>query len=186
MFSAQFTDTDYASTLAHAIVDTVREPFVVLDEDLRVVAASRSFYRTFTVSPGCTQGKLLYELGNGEWNTPDLRTLLGKILPEHGAMENFEVEHDFPDIGRRTMLLNARKVLYEQGSRANILLGIEDITGQRFVEREKDGTAPPEGRVAWRNSTSDRQQSADHRQYHHVEGQDGAVGRNPAAFERGP
>ena len=117
MFSAQFTDTDYASTLAHAIVDTVREPFVVLDEDLRVVAASRSFYRAFTVSPGITQGKLLYELGNGEWNTPKLRALLGKILPEHGAMENFKLEHDFPDIGRRTMLLNARRVLYEQGSR---------------------------------------------------------------------
>jgi two-component sensor histidine kinase len=138
MFSEQFTDSHDASALAHAIVDTVREPFVVLDEDLRVIAASRSFYRTFTVNPGETQGKLLYELGDGEWNTPKLRTLLGKILPEHGAMEDCEVEHDFPDIGRRTMLLNARKVFYEEGARANILLGIEDITGQRLLDREKD------------------------------------------------
>jgi two-component sensor histidine kinase len=138
MFGQQFTDSGDASALANAIVDTVREPFVVLDEDLRVVAASRSFYRTFAVNPGETQGKLLYELGDGEWNTPKLRTLLGRILPEYGAMEDCEVEHDFPEIGRRTILLNARKVFYEQSSRANILLGIEDITGQRFLEREKD------------------------------------------------
>jgi two-component sensor histidine kinase len=138
MFSQQFTDSRDAATLAHAIVDTIREPFVVLDEDLRVVAASRAFYRTFTVSPVNTQGKLLYELGDGEWNTPKLRTLLGRILPEQGAMEDCEVEHDFPDLGRRTMLLNARKVFYEEGARANILLGIEDITSQRFLENEKD------------------------------------------------
>jgi two-component sensor histidine kinase len=138
MFTEQFVDIRDASTLAHAIVDTVREPFVVLDEELRVVAASRSFYRTFTVNPLETQGKLLYELGDGEWNTPKLRSLLGKILPEHGAMEDCEVEHTFPDLGRRTMLLNARQIFYEEGSRANILLGIEDITGHRLLEQEKD------------------------------------------------
>jgi two-component sensor histidine kinase len=138
MFSEQFTDSQDAAALAHAIVDTVREPFVVLDEDLRVVAASRSFYRTFAVHPKDTQGKLLYDLGDGAWNTPTLRTLLGRILPERGAMEGCEVEHDFPDIGRRTMLLNARKVFYEAGSRSNILLGIEDITGQRSLEHAKD------------------------------------------------
>jgi two-component sensor histidine kinase len=138
MFSEQFTDSHVAATLAHAIVDTVRDPFVVLDEDLRVIAASRSFYRTFTVSPVNTQGRLLYELGGGEWNTPKLRTLLGRILPEQGGMEDCEVEYDFPEIGRRTMLLNARKVFYEESARANILLVIEDITGRRFLEREKD------------------------------------------------
>jgi chemotaxis protein methyltransferase CheR len=138
MFSEQFTDSHDASTFASAIIDTVREPFVVLDEDLRVVAASRSFCHTFTINPRDIQGKLLYELGDGEWNTPKLRTLLGKILPERGVMECCEVEHDFPDIGRRTMRLNARKMFYEEGSRTNILLGIEDITSQRFLEREKD------------------------------------------------
>jgi two-component sensor histidine kinase len=138
MFTEQFTDGHDAAILASAIVDTLREPFIVLDGDLRIVAASRSFYRTFAVSPGDTQGKLLYELRDGEWNTPKLRTLLGRILPERGAIEDCEVEHDFPDVGCRTMLLNARKVFYEAGSRANILLGIEDVTRQRFLEREKD------------------------------------------------
>ncbi len=138
MLSEQFTDGHDASALAAAIIDTVREPFVLLDEGLRVVAASRSFYRTFTVNPQDIQGRLLYELGDGEWNTPKLRTLLGKVLPERGVMEGCEVEHDFPEIGRRTMLLNARRVFYEEGSRANILLGIEDITSQRLLESEKD------------------------------------------------
>jgi two-component sensor histidine kinase len=138
MFSEQFTDGHDAFVLANAIVDTVREPFLVLDENLRVVAASRSFYRTFAVNPAETQGKLLYELGNGEWNTLKLRTLLGKILPGIGAMEDCEVEHDFRDIGRRTMLLNARKIFYEEGCRANILRGVDDVTGRRLLQREKD------------------------------------------------
>jgi PAS domain-containing protein len=102
MFSKQFSDTDDASVLARAIVDTVREPLVVLDEDIRIVAASRSFYRTFAISPGDTQGKLLYELGEGEWNTRKLRTLLERILPERGAMEDCEVQHKVPGVGRRS------------------------------------------------------------------------------------
>ena len=138
MFRKHFTNVQDACALAHAIVDTVREPLVVLDQDLRVIAASRSFYLTFMVNPDETEGKLLYELGDGEWDIPKLRLLLGKIIPEHGAMEGYEVEHDFPNIGPRTMLLNARKVFYEIGSHTNILLGIEDVTEQRVLEREKD------------------------------------------------
>jgi chemotaxis protein methyltransferase CheR len=139
MFRKQFADVQDAFALAHAIVDTVREPLVVLDDELRVVAASRSFYLTFKVNRNETQGKLLFELGDGVWDIPKLRLLLGKIIPERGEMEDYEVDHDFPDIGRRTMLLNARKVFYEVGSHANIiLLGIEDVTGKRALEREKD------------------------------------------------
>jgi two-component sensor histidine kinase len=139
MFRKQFTDVQDAFALAHAIVDTVREPLVVLDDELRVVAASRSFYLTFKVNRSETQGRLLFELGDGAWDIPKLRLLLGKIIPERGEMEDYEVDHDFPDIGRRTMLLNARKVFYEVGSHANIiLLGIEDVTGKRALEREKD------------------------------------------------
>jgi chemotaxis protein methyltransferase CheR len=139
MFRKQFTDVQDAFALAHAIVDTVREPLVVLDDELRVVAASRSFYLTFKVDRDATQGKLLFKLGNGAWDIPKLRLLLAKIIPEHGEMEDYEVEHDFPDIGQRTMLLNARRVFYEVGSHANIiLLGIEDVTGKRALEREKD------------------------------------------------
>jgi len=139
MFRRQFTDVQDALSLAHAIVDSVREPLVVLDDELRVVAASRSFYLTFKVDRNETQGKLLFELGDGAWDIPKVRLLLGKIIPEHGEMEDYEVDHDFPGIGRRTMLLNARKVFYEVGSHANIiLLGIEDVTGKRALEREKD------------------------------------------------
>jgi len=138
MFRKQFPKVQDAWILAHAIVDTVREPLIVLDQDLRVVAASRSFYLTFKVNADDTQGKLLYDLGDGQWDIPKLRLLLGKIVPEQGAMENYEVEHDFPSIGRRTMLLNARKVFYEKGSHSTILVGIEDITEKRILENEKD------------------------------------------------
>ena len=143
MFSKQFSDLQSACAFAEAIVNTVREPLVVLDQDLRVVAASRSFYRTFKAEPGETEGRLLYELGNGEWNIPKLRALLEKILPAHGAIEAgaieaYEIERVFAGIGRRTMCLNARKVIYEAGGGANILLGIEDITYRLILEGEKD------------------------------------------------
>jgi two-component sensor histidine kinase len=143
MFRKQFSDLQNACAFAEAIVNTVREPLVVLDQDLRVIAASRAFYRTFRVKPEDTEGRLLYALGGGQWDIPKLRSLLEKILPvrgaiEAGAIEAYEIEHYFPDIGRRTMCLNARKVFYETDSRANILLGIEDITERLVLEREKD------------------------------------------------
>ena len=100
-------------SLEEAIVDTVREPLVVLDDELRVVVASRSFYRAFEATPEDTEGRTLYELGNGQWNIPALHTLLEQIIPQHTTIEAYEVEHDFPTIGRRAMLLNARKVFYE-------------------------------------------------------------------------
>ena len=143
MFRKQLTDLQHACAFAEAIVNTVREPLVVLDQDLRVIAASRSFYRTFKVTQKDTEGRLLYELGDGAWDIPKLRLLLGRILPtdgaiEAGAIEAYEIEHDFPGIGRRTMCLNARKVFYEKGSRGKILLGMEDITERLKLEREKD------------------------------------------------
>jgi chemotaxis protein methyltransferase CheR len=139
MFRKQFPKVEDAWTLAHAIVDTVRAPLIVLDQDLRVVAASRSYYLTFKVNVDDTHGKLLYDLGDGQWDIPQLRLSLGKIVPDQGAMENYEVERDFPNIGRRTMLLYARKVFYEKGSKhSTILLGIEDVTEQRVLEKEKD------------------------------------------------
>jgi two-component sensor histidine kinase/PAS domain-containing protein len=123
---------------AQAIVDTVREPFLVLDHDLRVLAASRSFYSAFKVEPDDTQGRLLYSLGDCQWDIPKLRLLLEKIVPEHGVMEGYEVEHKFPGLGHRTMCLNARRVFYEGGSHSTILLGIEDVTTHRVLEREND------------------------------------------------
>jgi two-component sensor histidine kinase len=130
-----FDKSDDASALANAIVDTIREPLLVLDQDLRVVAASRSFYLTFKVNRQDTEGRRLYTLGNGQWDIPALRLLLEQIVPEHTVMEAYEVEQEFPGIGRRTMLLNARKVFYEGNSHSTLLLAIEDVTERRATER---------------------------------------------------
>src|ERR1051325_3695180 len=108
-FRDQFVNIADACALAQSIVDTVREPVMVLDKGLRVVAASRSFDSTFKVRPEDTQGRLLYTLGDGQWNIPKLRVLLEKIIPEHGIMEGYEVAHNFHDLGHRTMYLNARQ-----------------------------------------------------------------------------
>jgi two-component sensor histidine kinase len=138
-FRQQFTDVADACALAQGIVDTVHEPVLVLDKELRVIAASRSFYSAFEVSPEETQGRLLYALGHGQWDIPKLRVLLEKIIPERGVIEGYEVEHEFPNLGQRTMCLNARQVFYEGGADTTILLGMEDVTERRILEREKDG-----------------------------------------------
>ena len=96
--------------LAEAIVDAIREPLLVLGPDLRVIAASRSFYRTFAVTPRKTEGRLVFDLGDGQWNIPKLRALLEDIIPKRRTVESYEVDHEFPSIGRRVMLVNARRV----------------------------------------------------------------------------
>jgi PAS domain S-box-containing protein len=126
---------DINVTLARAIVDTVHEPLLVLNEQLRVVVASRSFYTTFQIGPEETQGKLLYDLSDGEWNIAALRLLLDRIVPASEIMEDFAVEQMFPRIGRRTMLLNARRVHSEGSEPPTILLAFEDITERRTSER---------------------------------------------------
>jgi chemotaxis protein methyltransferase CheR len=126
------------NALAHAIVDTVRDPLLVLDEDLLIVAASRSFYQYFKVSQEETDGRHLYSLGDGQWDIPALRERLQQILPKQNALEAFEVEHEFPSIGRRVMVLNARKVFDASAARTTILLGFDDITDRRAVERQRD------------------------------------------------
>ena len=137
-FREQFTNVADACVLAQSIVDTVREPVIVLDKELRVIAASRSFYSAFEVSPEETQGKLLYALGDGQWNIPKLRLLLEKIIPEHGLIADYEVEHEFPHLGTRVMRLNARQAFYDGGAETTILLGIEDVTERLMLERQKD------------------------------------------------
>jgi two-component sensor histidine kinase len=137
-FRKQFVDVADACALACAIVDSVREPMLVLDKDLRVIAANRSFYSTFKVYPDHTQGRLLYSLGEGQWNIPELRVLLDGIVPQFGTIDGFEVEHEFPDLGNRIMRLNARRVFYEGGADSSILLRIEDITDWRRLEGQKD------------------------------------------------
>ncbi|MBU3950010.1 MAG: PAS domain-containing protein, partial [Proteobacteria bacterium] len=101
---------DEASEFAESVINTVREPLISLDQDLRVVTVSRSFYEFFKVKPEETVGQLIYNLGNKQWDIPKLRELLEDILPEKATLDNYEVEHDFATIGRRTMLLNARQI----------------------------------------------------------------------------
>jgi two-component sensor histidine kinase len=133
-----FSVIAHGHSLAEAIVDAIREPLLVLDLDLRVIAASRSFYRTFAVKPRKTEGQPLFDLGDGQWNIPELRTVLEQVVPMRRTVEDYEVEHQFPSIGRRVMLLNARRVFDEDGSVSAILVAIEDVTRRRATEREKD------------------------------------------------
>ena len=118
---------------AQNIVDTVREPLLILDATLRVRSANRAFYQTFHVSPEETEGRLIYELGNGQWDIPDLRTLLEDIVPKSSVFDDFELEHTFPVIGRRVMLLNARKL--QAGHHGELLvLAMEDVTARKRAE----------------------------------------------------
>jgi two-component sensor histidine kinase len=133
-----FQNIEDAQTLAQAIVNTIPEPFIVLDAHFRVLAASVSFYQTFKVDPEHTRGRLLYSLGDGQWDIPALRVLLETVIPKHVAMDGFEVEHDFPNLGRRTMLLNARQVIYGESSNMTVLLAFTDVTARRAIEREKE------------------------------------------------
>jgi PAS domain S-box-containing protein len=119
-----------------AIIATVREPLLVLDKELRIITANRSFYRTFQVNPKETEKQLIYDLGNHQWDIPRLRDLLEDILPMNNAFENFEVEHDFESVGRKTMLLNARKIYREMNQVEMILLAIEDITKRKKAEEK--------------------------------------------------
>jgi two-component sensor histidine kinase len=129
-------DLDDARPLAQAIVDTIREPLLVLDQDLHVVTANRAFYQAFRMKRQDIHGRPVYGLGDGQWDIPELRLLLEGVAPQHPVMEAYEVERDFPIIGRRTMLLNARELFFQKNARKLILLTIEDVTDRRAAERE--------------------------------------------------
>jgi diguanylate cyclase (GGDEF)-like protein/PAS domain S-box-containing protein len=125
-----------ALEFSDAIIATVREPLVVLDKELRIITANRSFYRTFQVNPEETEKRLIYDLGNRQWDIPRLRELLENILPMNNAFEDFEVEHEFNSIGRKTMLLNARKIYRETNHVEMVLLAFEDITERKKAEEQ--------------------------------------------------
>ena len=125
---------DEVSEFAESVINTVREPLISLDQDLRVVSVSRSFYDFFKVNPEETVGQLIYDLGNKQWDIPKLRELLEDILPKKVSFDNYEVEHNFSTIGRRIMLLNARQIKRVWGKERIILLAIEDITERREIE----------------------------------------------------
>jgi signal transduction histidine kinase len=116
---------------AEGIVNTVRVPLVVLDATLHVLMANQYFYTCFQVTPLETEAHLFYDLGNGQWNIPALHDLLHTILPHHTAFDNFEVTHTFPHIGRKTILINARRIVRAAGRPPLILLTLEDITARQ-------------------------------------------------------
>lgn len=125
-------------TYIKTVVDVVREPILILDKDLRVMAGNESFYRTFQVEPKDTEKKVVYELGNGQWNIPSLRKLLEDILPKKTFFKGFEVAHEFPLIGRKVMILNARQIHPKDDTDSGlfppiILLAIEDVTDMMVV-----------------------------------------------------
>src|SRR5687768_8179043 len=128
-------DLKAIETYAQNIVDTVREPLLILDTTLRVRSGNRAFYQTFQVSLEETENRLIYELGNGQWDIPDLRTLLEDIVPKSSVFNDFELAHDFPAIGWCVMLLNARKL--QAGLHGELLvLAMEDVTERRRAEEE--------------------------------------------------
>jgi two-component system, chemotaxis family, CheB/CheR fusion protein len=122
-----------ARNYAESIVETIREPLLVLNGELRVVSANRAFYQTFRVSPQDTENRLVYELGNRQWDIPRLRQLLENILPHNTKFDDFEVDFDFPNIGQRSMLLNARRISNSADSTDLILLAIEDISERKLA-----------------------------------------------------
>jgi PAS domain S-box-containing protein len=141
------TERALAKTLSYAddIIATLREPFVVLNSDLRVKTANRSFYDSFHVSKEETENRLVYDLGNGQWDIPGLRKLLDEVLSKNKSVHDYEVEHTFPELGRKTMLLNARPFPPDSKHPELILLAVEDVSELRKradelaeVSRHKD------------------------------------------------
>ena len=125
---------DEARRYAESILETVREPLLVLDADLKIISANRNFYSTFKVIPGETIGNFIYNLGNKQWDIPKLRELLEEVLPEKQAFDDFEVDHNFQDIGHKIMLLNACRIYRKDIGATMILLAIEDITERKRLE----------------------------------------------------
>lgn len=125
-----------AWTYIRTVIDTAREPFLMLDADLRVLSGNKMFYRYFHVTKRSTENTLVYRLGDGQWDIPALRKLLEKILPKNTFFTDYEVDHDFPGIGRKVLLLNARRIYSADGKQPIILLAMEDITKQKDLEEK--------------------------------------------------
>lgn len=123
-----------AWTYITTVVDTLREPFLILDKDLRVISANKTFYSTFQVKKRDTEGNLVYNLGNGQWNISKLKILLEDILPKNTFFEDFKVDHEFPKIGFKIMMLNARQIYTVGEEKPILLLAMEDVTREKLLE----------------------------------------------------
>jgi PAS domain S-box-containing protein len=128
----------YALDYSEAIVDSVRVPLVVLNKKLQVLTANRAFYDTFKLTPQETENKSIYKLNGSAWNISKLKVLLEKILPANTHLDNYEVAIEFPHMGRRIMLLNARRTYRQVNNTEAILLAFEDITHRKQLEKQKD------------------------------------------------
>src|SRR5476649_843819 len=133
-----FDRVEDARSLAQIVVETVREPLLVLDSKLTILVASNSFHKSFQIDPKDTRNHPLFTLDNGAWDIPALHELLERSLVDQTVVEGFLVSQEFPRIGQRIFQLHARKVLGTDDGHALILLGFEDITDRRAIEREKD------------------------------------------------
>jgi two-component system CheB/CheR fusion protein len=120
----------FALDLGENILDTVREPLIILDDELNVIKANHAFYSMFKVREKDTTGACIYDLGNRQWDNGELRRLLETIIPENNSFDNFVIEHEFPHIGKRKMALNARKLIQEHRKMERILLAFEDVTDE--------------------------------------------------------
>lgn len=131
------------------LVEVARESFLILDADIRVISANPVFYQTFQVQPGQTENRLLYELGNGQWNIPELKRLLEEVLPSKKVVKDYQVTHVFETIGAKTILLNARQIDTVQ----LIVLAMEDITVRKELEGKlAEYTKGLEAKVAQRTT----------------------------------
>ena len=139
-------EIEAARDYAEAILRTTRDPLVVLRADLTVDSANDAFYKTFKLKPAETEGRLIYDLGKRQWDIPRLRQLLEEVIPRNNLFNDFEVTHEFPGIGQRTMLLNARRLDNPEGGPERILLGIEDVTERREAETARPGWRPSSSR----------------------------------------
>jgi PAS domain-containing protein len=133
-------------TYIRTVVDIVHEPILILDKDLRIIAANDCFYQKFNVGPKETEGKIIYDLGNGQWDIPALRKLLEDILPEQTFFKGFEVDHNFPSVGRKVMILNARQTHFKQDAATQhfpptIFLAMDDVTDMMDVAHTLAGHA---------------------------------------------
>ncbi|MFA5131234.1 MAG: PAS domain-containing protein [Patescibacteria group bacterium] len=132
-------------TYIKTVVDVIREPILILNKDFKVLAANDPFYHMFQVEQKDTENKIIYELGNGQWDIPSLRKLLENILPKNTFFKGFEVSHNFPIIGNKIMILNARQIHFNEDDKATkvfpsiILLAIEDITEMMLIAETLSG-----------------------------------------------
>lgn len=133
----QLSDLDQARDLALAIVDTLPEPFLVLDDTLHLLAASRCFYEVYGEDPAKAHGRSLFELSDGRWDIPGLRQLLRAVVPEHSGLQAFEFEADFGELGKRTIQINALPLREQAGTSKMLLVAIKDISERREAEQEK-------------------------------------------------